>query len=224
MKALSVISVTFKEMITKFHIKSKFIKTVKNRGVLLDAGCGNSSPYRTKRMRPDIYYVGVDVGDYNQAAPNLADEYAVSLPDEFHDTILNLGQRFDAVISSHNIEHCCDRQKTLDALIKVLKPGGKLYLSFPSEASVTFPTRKGTLNYYDDKTHTGVPPKFDDVIEKLKAQTMEISFACKSYKPFFLYFIGFLLEPLSKITKKCLIGRATWAYYGFESVIIAVKR
>jgi len=217
--------VTLKEMVTKLHIKSRFIKTINNKGTVLDVGCGNNSPYRIKRSRPDLYYVGVDVSDYMQSTPNLADEYIISQPDKFHDTILNLGERFDAALSSHNIEHCCDREKTLDAIIKVLKPaGGRLYLSFPSQASVTFPSRVGTLNYYDDKTHTDEPPNFTEIIEKLKASNMKVSFAKNPYKPFFLYLIGLLLEPFSKITRKNLIGRATWAYYGFESVIIAEKK
>jgi hypothetical protein len=35
-------------------------------------------------------------------------------------------------------------------MIKVLKPGGYLYLSFPTEKSINFPTRKGCLNYNQD--------------------------------------------------------------------------
>ena len=43
----------------------------------------------------------------------------------------------------------------------------------------------------------------------------------KSYKPFLLWFIGGLLEPISKITKR--VGSETWAFYGFEAIIIAEK-
>ena len=34
-----------------------------------------------------------------------------------------------------------------------LKKGGILYMAFPCEESITFPSREGTLNFYDDPTH-----------------------------------------------------------------------
>ncbi|MEM3334256.1 MAG: methyltransferase domain-containing protein [Thermoplasmata archaeon] len=47
--------------------------------------------------------------------------------------IVELNQEYDAVISAHNLEHCNDRYGTLEAMLKVIKVGGKLYLSFPSK-------------------------------------------------------------------------------------------
>jgi len=44
----------------------------------------------------------------------------------------------------------------------------------------------------------------------------------KSYKPFFLYLIGFFLEWKSKRDIKVYIW--TWAYYGFETIIWAKKK
>ena len=54
---------------------------------MLDVGCGNNSPRIAKSIRPDIYYVGVDVGDYNQENGSIecADEYIVNRIPELSD-------------------------------------------------------------------------------------------------------------------------------------------
>jgi SAM-dependent methyltransferase len=205
------------------YCKSSFLKRINHKGTLLDVGCGNNSPYYIKTKYPNIIYTGIDVGDYNQTKPNFADNYIVVKPENFAGAIANMPKLFDTVISSHNLEHCNDRDKTLDAMIKVLKPGGYLFLSFPTEESVNFPgPRKGTLNYYDDSTHKDKPPEYEKIISKLKINDMEIVFASKSYKPFFLYLIGFFLEWKSKKDKEVKIW--TWAYWGFETIIWAKKQ
>jgi len=50
---------------------------------------------------------------------------------------------------------------------------------------------------------------------------LEIIFASKSYKPFWEWLVGFLLEWKSKKDKKVKDG--TWSYWGFVSVIWAKK-
>jgi ubiquinone/menaquinone biosynthesis C-methylase UbiE len=97
---------------------------------LLDVGCGNNSPYDIKKEYPDIIYTGIDVGDYNQTKLNIVDNYIIVKPEYFSRAIENIPELFDTVISSHNLEHCNNRDKTLDAMIKVLKLGGYLYCHF----------------------------------------------------------------------------------------------
>ena len=75
---------------------------------VLDVGCGSSSPLRVKTMRPDLYYVGLDIIGPNQGdvSRSVADEYHVTEPANFDEAIRALGSnRFDAVICAHNIEH-----------------------------------------------------------------------------------------------------------------------
>jgi SAM-dependent methyltransferase len=126
---------------------------------LLDVGCGNNAPYITKTLFPLFHYTGIDVADYNQSSPNLADQYIVTTPEQFHENIVKLG-KFDCVVSSHNLEHVDEREKTLVAMISAVKNGGYIFLAFPTEASVHFPSRKKTLNYFDDPTHKESPPIF----------------------------------------------------------------
>ena len=116
------------------HGKRAFLRKMNKRGKLVDVGCGNNSPYYVKFNFPEIKYIGVDVGDHNQTKENLADEYILVNPDEFHIAITKIGNDdicgIDTIISSHNLEHCNKREETLDAMMKILKKGGRMYLSF----------------------------------------------------------------------------------------------
>jgi 2-polyprenyl-3-methyl-5-hydroxy-6-metoxy-1,4-benzoquinol methylase len=201
-----------------------FLKQLPSSSIILDVGCGNNSPRRIKSILPDSHYVGIDVVDYNQSTGSLdlADEYLVCEPDDFAQTIDSLGQRFEGVISSHNLEHCNDRDATLRAMAKNLKPSGLMFLSFPCAQSTSFPRRDGTLNYFDDETHQFEPPKMDEVISVLRSENMEIAYSAEQYRPFLLSLIGLLLEPLSAFRKHVYPG--TWAYHGFEAIIWAKKR
>lgn len=189
---------------------------------ILDVGCGNDSSFNIKSCHPGFIYTGIDIGDYNQTKPRLADNYLLTTPEDFAGTIAGLPASFDAVVSSHNLEHCNDRDKTLKAMLKAIKPGGRLYLSFPCEASVGFPNRKRTLNYFDDQTHKGTPPKFDDVLRDIRDSGFEIERSIKRYRPTALRVIGLLQEPIARSRNDIMQG--TWALYGFESIIWARKR
>ncbi|MDX2127724.1 MAG: class I SAM-dependent methyltransferase [Chloroherpetonaceae bacterium] len=204
--------------------KNGFIQTLPFGSKVLDVGCGNESPKRTKTLRSDLHYTGVDIAAYNQSENSLlfADRYIELLPESFDKGIKNLGCHFDAVISSHNLEHCFNPESVLDSMIFVLKPGGYLFLSFPSEPSVHFPSRFGTLNYFDDPTHREML-KYDQIIQAIEKFGMSIQFATKQYKPALLYLLGLLGEPISRLTNRPVPFGATWAFYGFESIIISKK-
>jgi hypothetical protein len=106
-------------------------------------------------------------------------------------------------------------------MCKALKENGTLYLAFPCENSVNFPHRRGTLNFFDDKTHNKIIP-YQFTIDTLKQEGLEIVFTRKRYRPLLLSFLGLLFEPLSFLLKKTING-GTWALYGFETVIIGRK-
>jgi len=199
-----------------------FLGVLKRDSSLLDVGCGNDSSYNIKTSFPGFDYTGIDIGDYNQTKPLLADHYLLATAETFAEEISQFNDYFDAVISSHNLEHCDQREKTLRAMLEAVKVGGRLYLSFPCEASVNFPSRKITLNYYDDKTHKENPPSFEKVIKILDENNFSIEYGVRKYRPTALWLIGMIQEPLSRILRKNLQG--TWAYYGFETIIWARKK
>jgi len=198
-----------------------FLKTVNTQGNFLDVGCGSICSY-IRSVLPDINYVALDIIAYNPSLHDAVNKYIQSTPEHFVETIENMEGYYDTVFSSHNLEHCNDRAKTVVAMAKALKNNGKMYLAFPSERSISFPARKGTLNYYDDKTHQSKPPNIEEIVKILEKNNMTIIYKNAGYKPIVRYFIGLVFEPLSIITKKNN-KYGTWAYWGFEAVIWAIK-
>lgn len=200
-----------------------FLRCLPLNSSVLDVGCGNKSPLYFKTQRPDIYYIGIDIGDYNQSTDSIAyaDKYIVTTPTSFAAEIGNLKGQLDAVVSSHNLEHCNQPDVVLEAMLKAVKAGGSIYLSFPCEESVYFPKRFGTLNFYDDPTHI-IVPNWEKIISKITSEGFLIKYSARRYRPLFLSIVGLILEPISLSTRR-VMPFATWALYGFESVIWASR-
>jgi ubiquinone/menaquinone biosynthesis C-methylase UbiE len=200
-----------------------FIALLKENSKVLDIGCGSHSPQRYKAINPKIEYYGIDIHEFNldENDYKVAKEIIFALPSDFDLAIASLGSNFDAVISSHNIEHTNNPTEVIKSMLFCLKKGGLLYMVFPSEHSVNFPSRFGTLNFYDDNTHQKLPI-FDYMCKDIENNGGVVLKKIKQYKPTVPYWIGFLLEPLSRVRNKVLTG--TWSYYGFESIIIAKKK
>jgi SAM-dependent methyltransferase len=204
------------------YSKRAFLRACLPRARVLDVGCGNNSPAYFKSIRPDLYYVGLDIGDYNQRADSVrsADEYVVVPVADFNPSIARMAGTFDAVVSSHNIEHCDDPDRTLEVMMAALKPGGRLFMAFPTEASVRFPHRHGTLNFYDDPTHKTVP-SFAGLCERMSAAGFYLDVAMRRYRPLRYVLAGLRNEIPSLLRQQVLFG--TWALYGFESIIWATR-
>lgn len=207
------------------HGKIAFLANLPRQARLLDIGCGNASPIRVKQQRPDIYYVGLDVADHNRSADVrcVADEYILTSSANFAESIKQMADNFDAVLSAHNLEHCLDPDGVLNAMIARLKTGGMIYLSFPCSESRFFPHRHPTLNFFDDPTHR-VPPDFDKILEAMTSAGLEIVYARRQHRPLVPLLLGLALEPISALTKRTMPLLSTWALYGFESVIWARLR
>lgn len=206
------------------HGKQAFIKTIARNGSLLDVGCGNDSPHRAKLQRPDIRYTGLDVADYHQTTPahKYADRYVLATAERFATEIAGLTGSFNAVMSAHNLEHCLEPGAVVHAMCSQVGKGGRLYMSFPCEASVRFPSRAGTLNFNDDPTHRS-PPSYAAVLAMVESSGLRVDFARRRYRPPIPFLIGLLLEPLSLVSKRVMPLRSTWALYGFETVIWASR-
>ncbi|MUL63463.1 hypothetical protein BOO86_03215 [Mycobacterium sp. CBMA 234] len=205
-------------VIMRANNRRRFLVGLPTGAEVFDIGCGNDSPYVFKSVRPDIRYVGLDVGDYGvDHDPNqYADQYLVVPPTKFLGAIEERPGEFDAVVSSHNLEHCMEPDGVVTAMARALRPDGRIYLAFPSADTVHFPSRDGTLNFFDDDTHVR-PPDYRRVIGLLTAAGITIDFAAERYRPLNWVLLGLINEPLSRARKKVL--RGTWALYGFETVI-----
>jgi SAM-dependent methyltransferase len=210
--------------IIKPHGRASFLYNVSElfqKPNILDVGCGNDAIIPVKKAVPHFRYTGIDVQIYNMNIADAIDEYILVEPSAFADKIGEMANRFDVVISAHNLEHCLEREKTFRNMLRTLKKGGMLYLSCPSEKSVSFPSRRGTLNYYDDETHIGAPPDFSILKKMADEEKCVILFEAEGYKPPLAWLIGLLFEPFSALMKR--IHSYTWNFYGFESIIWVKK-
>lgn len=207
--------------------KMKFFSYYKKRNsnsvpIIIDVGCGNDSVKYVEKAWEKYCYIGIDVGDYNISddSREKMSEYYVVAPEEFHTKILDFEGMADIVISSHNVEHCDKPREVVDSMCKCLKKGGGLYISYPCEESVDFPSRRGTLNFYDDKTHQWLPQ--EKIVHKiLRQNNIKIIKYVKNNKPIILRIIGFLNEGKSR--KEHVVLNGTWEYYGFESITWGIK-
>ena len=199
-----------------------FLRTfTRSQSTVLDVGCGNNSAFLYKRDFPEIFYIGLDIGDYENTRFGFEDRLIITSPQNFSSAIKST-KNLDIVISKHNLEHCDEPDQVLENICDSLVDGGVLYLAFPSSTSTLLPSRKITLNFYDDPTHNEHPPNLENVIAKLEKNGCEILCVFPKYQPWLLKFIGMLQEPISKARGKVLQG--TWAYHGFETVIWAKKK
>ncbi len=191
---------------------------------MLDVGCGDNSPKIIKKNRPDIHYVGLDIVEHQPVKNHheSTEEFIVTDSTNFAKKIFEQPTEFDAITSVHNLEHCDDYPAVTEAMISSLKDEGKIFISFPSEKSVTFPSRYGTLNFYDDKTHKNIIP-FQKFTRLLEQRGVKIIFARQGYRPLIPFLIGLICEPFCRLTNKQAPLGGTWALYGFETVIIAEK-
>ena len=214
----------FFQLLLRPRGKYSFIKKNKKKICLFDVGCGNNSPRKIKSINSKFFYVGLDIANYNNDASSLsyADEIITTEPNNFSSAILDLKVNPEMIISSHNLEHCLNPYEVLKNLSTVLKPNGVMYLSFPSEKTINFPSRDGCLNFYDDETHIHRPLELNKIKNILISNGLKIDFISEQYRPTILKFIGFLLEPFSYFMGKNLLGN--WEFWGFETIIHVKKK
>jgi SAM-dependent methyltransferase len=125
---------------------------------LLDVGCGNHSPSKTKFIFANCEYYGLDLDKtYNN------DQKDFEVIEQFYELDLTKLDYsiipcnfFDFIRMAHVIEHLYNGDEVLKALIPKLKNGGFFYIEYPGKKSLKLPSMYGTLNFHDDPTHVRV--------------------------------------------------------------------
>ena len=128
-------------------------KYIKRNSRILDIGCGDF-PVITKKYFPLCQYYGVDKNIPRYGFENMNKFYQIDLNKKGLSEIPN--NYFDVIIMSHIIEHLENGKYIVKKLVKKLRNDGIIYIETPSPLSINFPSMKGTLNFYDDKTHVRV--------------------------------------------------------------------
>ncbi len=193
---------------------------------VLDVGCGNGSPTIAKHWLPGAHYSGADIQRYNNSDADLAamDEfYPLGADGSGYDAIPD--SSFDFVILHHVIEHMPAPLPILATLCAKLKPGGYIWIAFPSLRSLSLPSAKGTLQFCDDDTHVYLPD-IREVANVLLANNVKVLHAGGSTDlPRAL--IGAVVLPwafLRKWTTGKLSARGLWHILGFEDHVFGQRR
>lgn len=144
------------------HPRFNYIKNVKKDSTFFDIGAheGELSVWKSwgSPERSDIKMHGVDlaVGTYsaNYESFNAFDLDKEEFP--YEDNF------FDAMFSTHVVEHLKKTEFLIDNVYKKLKTGGTIYVEVPSKVTIETPKRQdfidagfnsSTMNFYDDHTH-----------------------------------------------------------------------
>jgi SAM-dependent methyltransferase len=187
---------------------------------ILDIGCGNGSPTVTKRWFPGCHYAGADIQRYRLSDADVAamDEFfQVGTDGSGYDKIPEAS--YDFVILNHVVEHMAAPAPIVAALCRKLKPGGYIWIAFPSERSLTLPhSVDETLNFYDDPTHVYLP-KVPEIADILLVNGVNVLHKGRSREGFWTTVAdGFKL--CKRLVKKFFTGkfsgRGMWYLLGFE--------
>jgi 2-polyprenyl-3-methyl-5-hydroxy-6-metoxy-1,4-benzoquinol methylase len=210
-------------------MKFRFVRSRLPRAPrILDVGCGNSSPTLTKRWFPGCHYAGADIGRYNLSD---ADEAAM---DEFfpvgadgsgYEAIPEAS--YDFVILHHVVEHMAEPGPIVAALCAKLKPGGYVWIAFPSLRSLALPhSVDETLQFCDDPTHVRLPA-VREMANILLANQVNVLHAGRSREGFFT-----TMTDVLKLGKRLAVklftgkfsGRGMWYLLGFEDHVFGQRR
>jgi len=189
--------------ITPFALR----KLGKSRAKVLDVGCGCTLE-ATRRYRPQWEVYGLDkVGDV---------DFKVDLDKEIPWCGL-----YDIIIMRHVIEHLKHPKESLEFIVTMLAPGGKIYLEYPSERSLYLPSMPGTLNFYDDPTHIYLPDT-KDLSWLLKCRGLRVESGTR--RDWLRILLSPIHIPLKFIYRGFrLRGSDFWDILGFADYILAEK-
>ncbi len=205
---------------TKFAYARRWVRGEKL--VILDIGCGNNSPTTTKHWFPGCYYAGADIQQYNNTQDDDASTdafYLLGIDGSGYEQIPE--ESYDFIIMHHVVEHMNDPLPILATLCRKLKPGGVLWIAFPSLLSLSFPPASGTLNFSDDPTHVRVP-EIREIANVLLENEVRVVHAGRS-RSFWRELIGALILPFA-LARKAITGKMSskglWYILGFEDHVL----
>lgn len=107
-------------------------------------------------------------------------------------------ESLEYVASSHLIEHCWDTIGTIEEWLRVLKPGGLIYMDIPHKERTFDKPRERTPLAELRERHAGPPPEFDDHAHHSVWITEDWAELCDAQ--------GWVLESLWDVDDKTGIG------------------
>ncbi len=211
------------------HPRTVFLKCLPSASTVVDVGAGEGSLniFRTwpSPTREDVKifayamekgvrfddYDGFELGNWDVAPPDFA------------------GQTFGAIFCSHFIEHILRPDEFVHWAAAKLRPGGRLYLEWPSELAMACPTREELQaagcdviigNYFDDLTHKPLPSR-SALIDLLQEQDIRAESQGVVRMPLFE---SDLLAHYQSTGDRVALQYAYWLKTGWCQYIVAQKQ
>lgn len=203
---------------TKIALIKRFTRDSPPQSIL-DIGCGVYSPTYFATAFPRSKYVGIDSNP--PLCPELPSGFQIIRADV---TKTDLGfladESFDLVVLSHVLEHLESGLSVVRLVCPKLRPGGTVFLAYPTAESVHFPHRRGTLNFYDDPTHIRVieTAAVCSVLNQCGLDVLEAA-RTRTVRGLLRMFPEVLLSP----TIGGITGPMFWDLYGFEEHVVGRK-
>lgn len=140
----------------------KLYPPLPRNGTVLDIGCLDFLEVRRAHEtgRGDLQQCGVD---YSETPDHIPDGFVYKRVDLNVSRLPFDDDRFDLVVARHIIEHLRDPILFFGDCLRVMKPGGLLFIEAPSERSQLLPGMPFShdsffsLSFFDDPTHIGRP-------------------------------------------------------------------
>jgi hypothetical protein len=132
---------------------------------------------------------------------------------------------YDFVILHHVVEHMLDPLPILATVCSKLKPGGLIWIGFPSLRSLSLPSGETTLQFCDDPTHVRVPNIWE-ISNVLLANGVKVLHAGRS-RSFIREALGAAVLPMALLRKLVtgrLSGSGLWYILGFEDHVFGQRK
>lgn len=189
---------------------------------LLDVGCGNHSPTITKKWFPACEYHGLDYrtcGNDEDDARATHRHYNIDLSRQPLDPVPDAF--FEVVLMAHSVEHLRNGLDVVRALATKLKAGGRIYVEFPSERSLSLPSMRGTLQFCDDPTHVRLY-SVRELSNVLMESGLRVVRAGRRRDWLRLWLLPILL-PAKLVLRGRLEAGDVWDLMGFADYVLAMK-
>jgi 2-polyprenyl-3-methyl-5-hydroxy-6-metoxy-1,4-benzoquinol methylase len=132
---------------------------------------------------------------------------------------------YDFIILHHVVEHMPVPAPILTAICTKLKPGGYIWIAFPSLRSLSLPSAEGTLQFCDDPTHVYVPD-IREISNIFLANGVRVIHAGRS-RDVLREMIGVATLPwtlLRKLITGKLSAKGLWYILGFEDHVFGQRK